>query len=278
MTRTSSSPPQQVEPILPLSEREVEEFLAEFDMNQCWHSHTTDELMVSFRRLSGESQRLLVRGLESGLLPTSLVIHVLDIFSFVVLTDWDETGEYESSAEATAIAEARIFSSLLVLEHLGPSLDSLGHPVNAHYMWAEMALNGFVDVSEDDYPEPEDFRLSAMDDVAEVAAITTYVAVNGFLHNQELAEHNFDSHRNSLVMMVPDIFPRRSEDDGNHCDSIAVQHPELERKLRGRSLEDYKAAQAFVRERGWSGFTVEDEEFSLEHLAGTHAALADGRL
>jgi hypothetical protein len=220
---------------------------------------------------------LLARGLESGLLSGEFVIQALDVLGFVVLTEWDESGDYESLAEATAIADSRLFSSLLVLEHLGLSLDPLKHAVNARYMWAEMVLNGFVDVSKAEYPDPEDFRLSTVEDVAAVAAITTYVAVDGFLHDEELEKHNRDA-RDSLVVRVPDIFPRRSEGQGNHCDSIVVQHPELERKLRGRSIEDYKAALAFVRERGWAGFTVEDEEFSLEHLADTHAALSDGCL
>lgn len=277
MTRLSPSPAQQLAPVVPLSEFEVEEFLSGFNVDQHWHSHTSSELVTSFRSLSGETQRLLVRGLESGLLDSGFVTQALDIFGFVVLGKWDETGDYESLVEATAIADSRLFSSLLVMEHLGSSLNSLGHSVGAHYMWAEMVLNEFVDVSETEYPDPEDFRLSTAEDVAEVAAITTYVAVDGFLHDRELERHNRDD-RSILVVMVPDIFPRCSEDEGNHCDSIVLQHPELERKLRGRSIEEYKAALAFVRERGWSGFTVDDEEFSLEHLAGTHAALSKGCL
>jgi hypothetical protein len=277
MALPSSSPAKQLVSVVPLSEREGEEFLAGFDMGQYWHSHTDLELVKCFRGLSGQSQRLLVRGFDCGRLNHDFVIQVLDIFGFVLFGEWDDTGDYESFSEATTIADSRIFSSLLVLEHLGSTLDSLGHQDKAHYMWAEMVLNEFVDVSETKYPESEDFRLSTMEDVAEVAAITTYVAVDGFLHNQELADHNRD-YRDSLVVMVPDIFPRSSEDEGNHCDYIVVQHPELEHKLRGRSLEDYKAALAFVRERGWAGFTVEDEGFSLEHLAGTHAALSDGCL
>lgn len=265
MTTTSPSV-RQLAPVVPLTSGEADTFLDSLVFDKNTVIHTVDQLNDAFRQLSAECQRLLARNVESGVISDHFVHKRLDEFCItLLLMEWDETGEYESLAEAKAIFDNRTYSTLLVLEHLGSSLDSLGHSSGVLCMWAEMILNEFVDVDEEEYPEAAAYRLSKMEDVAAIAALTTYTASDAVLHDEELLANNRDT-SDILVKHIGDMYPRCSDEQGVHIYKIAVQHPELELRLRGRSLSDYESAMRFVRARGLVETSIEDAGYVLDSL------------
>jgi hypothetical protein len=251
-----------------LTSGEVDTFLDSLAFDKNTVIHAADQINDAFRKLSPECQCLLARNVESGVISDYFVHKRLDEFCLTLFREWDESGEYESLAEAKAIFDNRTYSTLLVLEYLGSSLDSLGHSPSTLCMWAEMILNEFVDADEEEYPEAAAYRLSSIEDVAAVAALTTYVAVDGVLHDEELLAHSRDT-SDTLVKHIGDVYPRCADDQGVHIYKIAVQHPELELKLRGRSLSDYESALRFVRARGLVETSIEDAEYVLESLKMT---------
>lgn len=277
---TTPSQPDQLGVVAHLSDGEVDAFLGSLAYAP-EVTYTLEQLHDAFRKLNCETQLLLVRGVENGSFDSSFVYRQLGMFCYLLHGfAWGEPmDEYISLGEAATIFDNQMYSSLTVLDYFGSVLSSLGHDPLLVYVRVEGVLNAYVDVPGNDFPEISTFRLATEADIAAVASIATYVLVDEYIYSED--DKSLDD-ADFLVERSGYACSRCPEDDvegdGMGFDTYSVMHPELEKMLRGRTLEEYEAALRFVRERGIVENSVSVAEFVMEQVATISHSLMSGGL